>query len=128
RAARASQSKLLLASTLLFLIAMMLVFSLMGIHQQAQATASTSPLPYPPSQGKLVLNDPLHANNAAWAVSQDGTARCSFHASAYQVIAAQRSAFTSCRAQGLALSNFALQVKMTLLSGDRGGMVFQLNQ
>lgn len=128
KAARVSQSKMLLASTLLFLMAMMIVLSLMGIHQQAQATGSISPLPYPPYQGTLVLNDPLHTNSPAWEVSRDGAGRCSFHASAYHVIAAQRSAFTSCRAQGPAFTNFALQVKMTLLSGDRGGIVFRLNQ
>lgn len=125
KAARASHSRLLLASTLLFLIAMMLVLGLMNIQQQAHATASS--LPYAPYHGKLVLNDPLHNPGAIWETSQSST-RCAFHAGSYHVIAAQDTTFATCRARGLALTNFALQVEMTLLSGDRGGIVFRLSQ
>lgn len=127
KAARASHSRLLLASTLLFLIAMMLVLGLMNIQQQAHATATASSLPYAPYHGKLVLNDPLHNPGTTWETSQNST-RCAFHAGSYHVIAAQDTTFATCRARGLALTNFALQVEMTLLSGDRGGIVFRLSQ
>lgn len=128
RAARASLHRLLFVATLSFLLAMMLGAALVNIRQQALATSPEQPLPYFPYHGSLVLNDPLHQSSASWQVGQSGPQTCTFQNGSYHVLATRHSALAACRAQGLILSNFALQVKMTLLSGDRGGLVFRLSQ
>ncbi|HEY0753838.1 MAG TPA: hypothetical protein VGD98_07755 [Ktedonobacteraceae bacterium] len=119
----------LTAILLLFLVAIV-ISGLVTVQQQVQATSATSKLPYPPYKGTLLLNDPLHNNStlSSWEVGSNSAGTCDFEADAYHVRATRRAAFTYCQTQSLLPGNFAIQVKMTILAGDRGGLVFRSKQ
>jgi len=77
------------------------------------------------TSGTPVLSDPLNDNSQGngWAENS----YCAFSGGAYHITLARPSSFIPCRATPT-ISNFALQVQMTVLSGDFGGIVFRTNQ
>nr|BBH92664.1 hypothetical protein KTA_08630 [Thermogemmatispora argillosa] len=91
----------------------------------AQATASTIaayPNPYPPGGGRLVLYAPLSDahNSIGW---ETGT-HCAFQAGAYHVMAQDPRFFEKC-SNGLSYRDFALEVTMSIVKGDQGGLLFR---
>ncbi len=98
----------------------------------AQATATTTALQNIYTQatsGSPALSDPLSQQDANnWEVdTKTGGGGCAFTGGAYHASMPQAGFFASCYAQGSNFSNFALQVQMTILKGDRGGIIFRAN-
>jgi len=85
--------------------------------------------PYTQS-GTLVLNDPLVDNSQGHAWSEGINAlhaRCYFSNGAYYSSQPNAGYFHSCMGQATDLTNFVLEVQITLLSGDYEGIVFRVN-
>jgi hypothetical protein len=108
----------------------MLTFGALTIHQQALATITATNLPYPPQHGTLVINDPLRDNSAGynWEIKSNSAGHCAFGKGTYHALVTQVPGLYYCRAQSLTLTNFAVQVNVTIVAGDRGGIVFRCNQ
>ena len=96
---------------------------------QVNATATfiaQNPNPYPPNTGTLALFDPLSDNNQGinWDEAMDSSGGCQFTGGAYQVSIATNTAQV-CTAHNLDVSNFAFEVRMTIIQGDCGGIIFR---
>jgi len=87
--------------------------------QQALFTQATSA---PPS-----LNDPLNQQNGnRWEEdSKAGGGSCALTNGAYHTSMPQIGFFASCYDLSNNYSNFVFQVQMTILKGDRGGIIFR---
>jgi eukaryotic-like serine/threonine-protein kinase len=86
------------------------------------------PMPYPPTTGSLALNDPLSANSggSSWPDGiSTGGGTCQFSQGAYHISMTQSGSFHYCIAGATTFSNFAYEVRMTLLKGDGGGLIFR---
>lgn len=83
--------------------------------------------PYPPYGGTLVLNDPLvnASRGYHWEVGSDGVGDCEFKGGAFHVSIVKQNYIEYCVANSINVSDFAYQVQMTMLKGDRGGIVFR---
>src|SRR5712691_385168 len=95
---------------------------------QTQATATAFQNIYTQAtSGSPVLSDPMigqDANN--WDVgSASNGASCGFTGGAYHATEPQKGFFISCYDGTNNFSNFAFQVKMTLVKGDGGGIIFR---
>ncbi len=89
---------------------------------------NTTANPYPPYKGTLALNDPLKDNSKGYAwneLTQTDYGFCKFLGTAYHAEVSQNSSFFRCSTDSLNFSNFAYQVQMTILTGDRGGIAFR---
>ena len=76
------------------------------------------------TSGTPAFSDPLsHQDSHNW----DESANCAFIGDAYHTISAQTDNFFSCtpNAQSPNIGNFALQVQMTIIKGDYGGVFFR---
>ncbi len=95
-------------------------------HVQATATALQAIFNQATS-GTPVLNDPLSQQDANnWEVdNKTGGGGCAFTGGSYHASMPQAGFFASCYAQNSNFSNFAFQVQMTILKGDRGGIIFR---
>src|SRR6266702_4785007 len=94
----------------------------------AQATATAlQTLFSQATSGTPVLNDPLSQQDAnSWEVDdKTGGGGCAFTDGKYHASMPQAGFFASCYAQNSNFSNFAFQVQMTILKGDRGGIIFR---
>lgn len=93
----------------------------------AQTNATLTPqTPYPPSNAKPVLNDPLSNNTEGyqWDITSDAYGGCAFTRSAYQA-STVAGYFRICTAENTAFANFAYEVQMTIIKGDCGGIFFR---
>jgi hypothetical protein len=88
-------------------------------------TRSNQQNPYPP-YGTLALDDPLSDNSHGynWHDSGDSSGTCAFTGGAYHVNALQQGSNHSCIASRN-FSDFAYQVKMTIVKGFAGGIIFR---
>lgn len=91
-------------------------------------TVITQPDPYPPHTGTLVLSDPLKDNSKGyrWDVgtfAQGGS--CTFTGGSYRVAISTRGQIFACNAENGNFANFAYEVQMTIIKGDRGGVFFR---
>src|SRR6266480_755141 len=79
------------------------------------------------TSGNPVLNDSLNQqDNNNWEVdSKAGGGGCAFTNGAYHVSTQLTGFFSSCYDHSHIFSNFVLQVQMTVLKGDRGGIIFR---
>lgn len=96
--------------------------------QQAAATATALQNTYTSAtSGAPILNDPLtQQDNNNWEIdSKNGGGGCAFTGGAYHATMPQAGFFASCYAQSSNFSNFALQVQMNIVTGDRGGVIFR---
>ncbi|HEU5227516.1 MAG TPA: protein kinase [Ktedonobacteraceae bacterium] len=127
---------LLLGLALLIVIASVSTFLVFRLRTPPPGPVTTptpvlSAIPYPPYQGKLVLNDPLHDNtrgynwDRGYTRGADGTS-CTFIDNAYHVIEINKGRIYYCTETKIPVRDFALQVDMTIISGDLGGIVFRL--
>ncbi|MFL5626019.1 MAG: serine/threonine protein kinase [Ktedonobacteraceae bacterium] len=94
----------------------------------AQATAkviAANPDPYPPRTGKISLIDPLNggSSDANWST----TAGCGFRSGSYHASEARSGIFNACFLAKPTYTNFTMQVDMTVIKGDCGGIVFHAN-
>jgi hypothetical protein len=95
---------------------------------QAQATLTTQQNIYlQATQGSPAVNDTLARNGALnWdEVDSASSGGCVFAGGTYHVKQLNKGYFRPCFAQSSNFSNFTLQVQMTILSGDSGGIVFR---
>ncbi|GHO99603.1 hypothetical protein KSF_096510 [Reticulibacter mediterranei] len=101
----------------------------------SRATATVASVPDPYANGKLMLYDPLTTDQSttqSWRWEQDST--CAFQGNAYHVTDVVRGYLVNCELTNdgnsvLNFSDFTLEVKMTILKGDEGGITFrQVNQ
>jgi len=95
---------------------------------QVQATATALQAIFnQATSGTPVLNDPLSQQDANnWEVdNKTGGGGCAFTGGSYHASMPQAGFFASCYAQNSNFSNFAFQVQMTILKGDRGGIIFR---
>lgn len=81
------------------------------------------------TSGNPVLNDSLNQqDNNNWEVdSKAGGGGCAFTNGAYHVSTPLTGFFSSCYDHSQIFSNFVFQVQMTVLKGDRGGIIFRSN-
>jgi len=99
---------------------------------QANATASViaaNPDPYPPTNGKLVLYDPLTSiTNSQWFNYTDSSfgGHCGFTGGTYHLSQTKTHRFYECTSTSI-FQNFAFEVQMRIISGDCGGLVFRSN-
>lgn len=95
------------------------------------AATFSEPMPtaYPPAGWKLVLSDPLKSNSSGyWHVSAHGLAGndgiCTFTGGVYQVITII-GLWHRCDNAYYDFTDFALEVQMTIVNGDQGGIEFR---
>ncbi|HZT99238.1 MAG TPA: hypothetical protein VFA10_06230, partial [Ktedonobacteraceae bacterium] len=91
---------------------------------------SSVPIPYPPHSGSLALSDALRDNSKGYSWPDNTSIKggtCQFSRGAYHVIMTQAGEFHSCIAGATGFSNFAYEVRMTILQGDGGGVLFRAN-
>ena len=99
---------------------------------QANATASVvaaNPDPYPPTNGQLVLYDPLSTiTNSEWFNYTDSSfgGHCGFTGGTYHLSQTKTHRFYEC-ASTSTFRNFAFEVQMSIISGDCGGLIFRSN-
>ena len=143
------QNKILIAVIVLFIISSTVGMGIYQINQrnisvtateQANATATvqtqvaatvlaiaSNPYPsYLTGNGMPAFADPLsQENESKWSSStnSDGGA-CQFTGGAYHVSQQTNNYFYSCAANGT-FSNFAFEVKMTIIQGNCGGTTFR---
>jgi hypothetical protein len=95
---------------------------------QANATATALQNIYTTAtNGTPTLNDPLSQQDSSnWEVdTKNGGGGCAFTNGAFHASMPQAGFFASCFAQASHYSNFAFQVQMNILKGDRGGIIFR---
>lgn len=102
------------------------VQTLVVAHTQATATVLQRNFNQA-TNGNPALNDSLnHQDTNNWEVdSKADGGGCAFANGAYHVSAPLTGFFSSCYAQSHVFSNFVFQVQMTVLKGDRGGIIFR---
>lgn len=96
--------------------------------QQAQATVTALQNIYTTAtSGTPALSDPLSQQDSNnWEVdTKNGGGACAFTNGVYDASMPQAGFFSSCFAQASNFSNFAFQVQMNILKGDRGGLIFR---
>ncbi|MBV8822059.1 MAG: hypothetical protein JO123_04655, partial [Ktedonobacteraceae bacterium] len=74
------------------------------------------------TSGTPTLSDPLSGQDSN---NWDQSSSCAFTGGSYHVSVPQNGFFSLCYAHATNFSNFAYQVKMTILSGDGGGLIFR---
>ncbi len=81
------------------------------------------------TSGNPTINDPLNSSVPSnWLQYNNGSYGCQFTGNAYYAWAEQPGLVTHCSAVNVPnFSNFALQVQMTIVSGDAGGLIFRNN-
>ena len=96
----------------------------------ATATALASQNPYPPYGGNLVLDDSLqNPGSDGWVVDNtNNPPECAFINGAYHSFSNISTALNICNAWSTNFVNFAYQVQMSILSGNRGGIIFRGEQ
>ena len=95
------------------------------VSANATATAVASHYPF---SSTLVLDDPLYDNSHGnqWDESADGTGgRCQFTEGTYRASEGQAGYYYSCFAEKTAFSNFTYEVKMKIVKGDAGALLFR---
>jgi eukaryotic-like serine/threonine-protein kinase len=89
---------------------------------------STVSNPYPPHTGNLTLSDPLKDNSKGYSWDEGSFGNggtCSFTAGSYRVGISLQGHLLACNAEAVTFSNFAYEVQMNILKGDRGGIFFR---
>jgi hypothetical protein len=78
------------------------------------------------TSAKPALNDPLNQQDSNhWEEDSKAGGGCAFTNQAYHATMSQTGFFASCRELSSTFSNFVFQVQMTVLKGDRGGIIFR---
>ncbi len=97
---------------------------------QAEATTTARQTIYmQATQGTPAFNDSLAGPNVNnWDVGTNTNGEsCAFTGGAYHISETQQNYNFICLAEGTSFSNFAFQVRMTIIKGDSGGMLFRGN-
>ena len=92
---------------------------------QVIAAPSRTAISDTPYSGTVVVDDPLTSNRLGWDAVPSLQNGCVFTASGYEVRADSKSKLQACFANKTNFSDFALQMEMTLIAGEVGGVVFR---
>lgn len=95
---------------------------------QAKATVTALNSIYTQAtSGTPTMNDPLTQQDTnQWELdNKTGGGGCAFSNGSYHASMPQAGFFAPCYAQNSSFNNFAFQVQMTILKGDRGGLIFR---
>lgn len=105
-----------------------LLFAAMGLVATLPASPSPTDSYARATSGEQILNDSLHDNGAGnhWTEGRGKYGECKFSEGAYHALPAGRGYHVCCRAD-VSLENLAIQVEMTIGSGDEGGIKFRGN-
>lgn len=101
-----------------------------SVAVQGQATAEAEQELYQQStSGTPILNDELNQQTSnQW---DEGTfpdhSSCLFKGGSYHVLAPNQGFYESCNENTKGFADFAFQVDMTIINGDRGGILFRSN-
>lgn len=90
-------------------------------------TRNTQQSPFP-AYTTLALDDPLSDNSHGYRWNENNTDQygtCAFGEGAYHVNATLGGGTKYCQASNTTFSDFAYQVQMTIVKGNRGGIVFR---
>src|SRR5712692_250790 len=118
---------LLIGLALVVIAACAGLFAVLRSHQVANnPAAATAIAPQniytQATSGTPAFNDPLsHQDSSNWDVGTSNGKDCAFIGGAYHV----KSSSQPCFAQASNFSNFALQVQMTIIKGNSGGIIFR---
>ncbi len=97
----------------------------------ATATRQTEILAYTKAiDGPSAIDDSLkdNSNNNDWDTAYiPNYGGCTFSANAYHSIV-QKGSFSACFAKATNFSNFAYEIHMMIVKGDRGGIIFRANK
>ncbi len=78
------------------------------------------------TSGSPDFSDPMTGSNAGnWEIGSNGQESCSFRRGAFHVVETRKNISLACLARNTYFSNFAIQVKVTIIKGDEGGIVFR---
>lgn len=94
----------------------------------AQANATATAYATAVANGALIVNDTLQNNSRSYnwdTASIQGGGGCAFIGGAYHVSMPQTGFISACFAMSTNFSNFAYQIQMTIIIGDRGGIAFR---
>ena len=82
---------------------------------------------YPPDHWNLVLNEPMNKNDGSWIESTNRStgASCTFNRNTYEVDSMLKNHFVYCDIQGPDYSSIAVEVQLTIIKGDGGGIIFR---
>ena len=95
---------------------------------QAIAYYSVPPItaiPNTPYSGMIAIDDSLSSNHLGWVATPSHQSACTFTLAGYEVRANNGNSLQFCIANKTNFSDFALQVEMTLMSGEIGGVLFR---
>src|SRR6266487_1869052 len=103
------------------------------LHAQATATAQVvatatalQNIYNQATSGSPDFSDPMTGSNAGnWEIGSNGQESCSFRRGAFHVVETRKNISLACLARNTYFSNFAIQVKVTIIKGDEGGIVFR---
>jgi hypothetical protein len=92
----------------------------------ANATATAVASHYPFSD-RLVLNDPMYDNSRGnrWYEGSNAYGSCRFTQGAYHISVPTTGPYIYCLAVGSNFSNFTYEVKVTVIRGTYGGIIFR---
>ena len=98
-----------------------------NLLQKNSLLSAAIPDPYPPNTGTLALNDPLsdNSNGNFWGESSETNGSCSFTGEKYHINVLQTNIYFACTSRVSNFSNFVYEVQMTIVQGDRGGIIFR---
>lgn len=91
---------------------------------RVQATATAAVMNPYTQTGTLALSDPLTSNNQGQQWDENGN--CAFKGGTYHAIAPDPNSSDYCIANASSYTDFALEVNITILSGDAGAVVFRV--
>lgn len=97
-----------------------------AVYTNIASTFNTLKNPYFPFDGTLALNDPLSDNSRGYLWDIDNK-NCQFTTQDYHVTATEPGTYANCNSNATTFSDFAFQVQMTIIKGDRGGLIFREN-
>jgi hypothetical protein len=96
-------------------------------NTEVTATAYAPQISYSQAiSGTPAITDPLNQQDSN---NWDQNVNCAFIGGAYHAIVPQQNSFASCspNTSSATFGNFALQVQMTIIKGDYGGLLFRSN-
>ncbi|GAC1455504.1 MAG: hypothetical protein PVS3B3_08060 [Ktedonobacteraceae bacterium] len=128
RGRRTAIANLPLRQKTVLLASLLLIIFLSSIGLFLRLRTSSVPIPYPPLSGSLAIDDTLHDNTGGYKWPDgisDGGGRCQFAQGAYHVVMTQEGALHYCTAGDTGISNYAYEVRMTIVTGDEGGIIFR---
>jgi hypothetical protein len=112
-----------------FLVLLALIIILVSGGIGLRLWTSNVRIPYPPLTGSLAIDDPLRNNTGSYNWPEDGMSSgggtCQFNQGAYHVVMTRAESFHYCIAGNTGYSDFAYEVRMTIIKGDAGGIIFR---